>query len=176
MKIPYYSQYDDVKDRHWKPRACGAVCLKMALDSIKPSNVSVNDFVLLANAQGAYGEYGWVHQGLIDVAKNFGVKFKREEFRSKDKSDEEKLFKKGIDKIISSLEEEKPVLISTIKRWSEEKKFHMVVLTGFEKDERGELKGFYYNDPDYRNGKGEHLFVDIKIFKKYWRRLAIFVV
>ena len=146
LDIPYYSQYDDVKDEHWKPRACGAVCLKMVLDFMKPSETSVSDFVLSANERGAFGEYGWIHQELINVAKNFGVSLERKEFKS------------------------------------EEKKFHTVVLTGFKEDEQ-ELKGFYYNDPDYEGEDpnpsggqgGENLFVDINTFKKYWRRLAIFV-
>ena len=73
LDIPYYSQHEDVKDEYWKPRACGVVCLKMVLDFLKPDEISVNDFVLLANDKKAYGEHGWVHQGLIDVAKDFGV-------------------------------------------------------------------------------------------------------
>ncbi|OGD67048.1 hypothetical protein A2442_00275 [Candidatus Campbellbacteria bacterium RIFOXYC2_FULL_35_25] len=182
LDIPYYSQYDDVKDEHWKPRACGAVCLKMVLDFMKPSETSVSDFVLSANERGAFGEYGWIHQELINVAKNFGVSLERKEFKSEDKIKSEKLLEQGIEEIISSLRGDKPVLISTIRKWTEEKKFHTVVLTGFKEDEQ-ELKGFYYNDPDYEGEDpnpsggqgGENLFVDINTFKKYWRRLAIFV-
>ncbi|MCG2695160.1 C39 family peptidase [Candidatus Parcubacteria bacterium] len=175
IDVPYYSQYEDVKDEYWKPRACGVVCLKMVLDYIKPDKILVNDFVLLANEKGAYGESGWIHQGLIDVAKSFGVNLKRKEFKSEDKNEEEKLLEQGIREIVFSLKENKPVLISTIKKWNEEKKFHMIVLVGFKKGFFKNLKGFYYNDSDYKNCEGKHLFVDIKTFKKYWRRLAIFV-
>jgi len=52
----------------------------------------------------------------------------------------------------------------------------MVVLTGFEIDESGEVKGFYYNDTDYnKEQEGKNLFVDVETFKKFWRKLAIFV-
>ena len=98
----------------------------------------------------------------------------RKEFKSKDKIKSEKLLEQGIEEMVSSLKENKPILISAIKRWSEEKKFHMMVLTGFE-EEDGRIKGFYYNDPDTENGEGQNLFVDIGTFKRYWRRLAIFV-
>lgn len=175
MKIPYYSQYDNVKDEYWKPRSCGAVCLKMVLDYAKPSKLSVNDFVLSANRRGAYGENGWIHQELVNIAKDFGVNLKRKEFKSKDKKEEKILLKNGIEKIIFSINNNKPVIISAIKKWKEKKKFHMMVLTGFKTGIFGTLKGFYYNDPDYTNEEGKNLFVNIRTFKKYWRRLAIFV-
>ncbi len=183
LDIPYYSQHEDVKDEYWKPRACGAVCLKMVLDFLKPDEISVNDFVLLANEKGAYCEHGWVHQGLIDIAKEFGVELERKEFKPlrrlheyNEVIQEKDLLDQGISEIIESINNNKPVIVSAIKKWSEEKKFHMVVLTGFEMDEDGELKGFYYNDTDYQNeSEGKDLFVDIETFKTCWRRLAIFV-
>jgi len=188
LNVPYYSQYRDVKDEYWKPRACGAICLKMVLDFLKqPQSLSMNveEFVKLANERGAYGEGGWVHQGLVDTAKEFGVKMKRREFKKNPKIRTNAVFlseeniaklKEGIKEILLSLKNKKPVLVSAIKRWEEKEKFHMVVLTGFEVDEGGEVKGFYYNDTDYQSEKeGKDLFVGIEIFKKYWRRLVIFV-
>ncbi len=175
LNVSYYSQYEDVKDEYWKPRACGAVCLKMVLDFIKSSEISVNDFVQLASEKGAYGENGWIHQGLIDIAKDFEVNLKRKEFKSENKKETEELLGRGIIEIVSSLESNKPVIISAIKKWREEKKFHMMVLVGFKKGIFGNLKGFCYNDSDYRNKDGQNLFVDIKTFKKHWRRLVIFV-
>jgi hypothetical protein len=65
-------------------------------------------------------------------------------------------------------------MVSAIKKWSEENKYHMIVLVGFEK-EAEEIKGFYYNDSDYKDEEGKDLFVDIDTFKKYWRKMAIFV-
>ena len=170
LDIPYYSQYRDVKDEYWKPRACGILCLKMILDFLKIKINGTDDFIQNANEKKAYGENGWIHQGLIDIAKDFDVEMKRKEY----KNDENDDLEKGIEKIINSIEDDKPVLVSAIKKFSEKNKFHMVLLVGFE-IENNELKGFYYNDPDYENNEGKNLFVDIEIFKKYWRRLVIFV-
>ncbi len=200
LNIPYYSQYRDIKDEYWKSRACGAICLKMVLDYLQPENkklwelpVTVEEFMKLANEKGAYGKNGWIHQGLISVARDFGVKLERKEFKSKVKKDSnlENVSCKSsiknenadyikldeeIKEVIFSLKKNNPVIVSVVKRFKEEKKFHMVVLTGFEIDESGEVKGFYYNDTDYnKEQEGKNLFVDVETFKKFWRKLAIFV-
>ena len=177
INVPYYSQYTNIKDEYWKPRACGALCLKMVLDFLvsvnfgQPSEISklsADDFVLFANESGAYGTSGWIHQGLINIAEKFGIKMERKEFK-------DKLLLNGIKEIKKSLKTGKPVLVSVVKRFSEKDKFHMVVLTGY-KSRFGFIKGFYYNDTDYQNAEdGKDLFVDTGTFRKYWRRLAIFV-
>lgn len=175
LDVPYYSQYTDVKDEYWKPRACGVLCLKSVLNFFSKENLVPDEFIKLAVEKNAYGKNGWIHQGLVDVAKDFGVVLKRKEFRSENKKEQKRLFKEGIREIKNSLKKDKPVLVSVVKRFSETDKFHMVVLTGF-KASFGMLKGFYYNDTDYQNaGEGKDIFVDISTFKKYWRRLAIFV-
>jgi len=184
LDVPYYSQHQDVKDEYWKPRACGALCLKSVLDFLKttkkeqPSffgSFTADEFIKLAGSKNAYGESGWVHQGLIDIAKDFGIVLIRKEFKSENLESQEKLLKEGIEQIKNSLKENKPVLVSVVKKFSEKDKFHMVVLTGFESEGKS-LKGFYYNDTDYHNeAEGKDLFVDIEIFKDYWRKLAIFV-
>ncbi|MDD2935033.1 MAG: C39 family peptidase [Candidatus Pacebacteria bacterium] len=184
LDIPYYSQYTDVKDEYWKPRACGVLCLKSVLDflettknerSLESGSLSADEFIKLAVDKSAYGKNGWIHQGLVDVAKDFGVVLKRKEFRSENKKEQKRLLIEGIKEIKNSLKNDKLVLVSVVKRFSEADKFHMIVLTGF-KTSFGVLKGFYYNDTDYQNaGEGKDIFVDIGTFKKYWRRLAIFV-
>ncbi len=177
LNVPYYSQHRDVKDGYWRLRACGILCLKSILDfHLDPGVPSgVDEFVEMADRKGAYGKSGWIHQGLIDIAGEFGLEMERKEYKSDDLKKSEMLLENGINRIVDSIKNNKPVLISAIKRWKEKDKFHMIVLTGFENDEKGNLKGFYYNDTDYDDEEGGGLFVDIKTFKKYWRRLAIFV-
>ena len=172
--VPYYSQKINVSDPYWKERACGVLCLKMVLDFLGTKTPALDEFIQLGVSAGAYGEWGWTHTGLVSVAMSLGVVMERKEFRSQDPVEAEKLLNEGINELVSSLEKEKPVLISAIKKWIETKKFHMVVLVGFEMDE-GVLKGFYYHDPDaYTEGEGENQFVPIETFKKHWRRMAIF--
>lgn len=183
LAVPYFSQRIDVSDPHWQERACGILCLKMVLDFLGAKTLSPNEFIQQGVAAGAYGEWGWTHAGLVSIASSYGVAMNRKEFRSQDSREAEKFLKEGIDEIVLSIEKEKPVLISAIKKWVEIKKFHMMVLVGFEMDEgvpataqAGRLKGFYYHDPDaHTEGEGKNQFVPIETFKKYWRRMAIFV-
>lgn len=85
---------------------------------------------------------------------------------------DEDLFKKGPEEIEASLQNGTPVMVSAIKQWKEEKKFHLFLLVGM--DEEG---GFYYHDPDSETVEaGKNLLVSREIFEKYWRRLAIFPV
>lgn len=175
LSVPYYSQKIDVSDAHWKERACGILCLKMALDFLGTKTPSSDTFIKEGVSAGAYGEWGWTHAGLVSVASSFGVSMKRKEFRSQDSQEAEQLLKEGINELIASIEKRKPVLISAIKKWSEEKKFHMMVLVGFETDTKG-LHGFYYHDPDaFTEREGKNQFVPVDTFKKHWRRMAIFV-
>ncbi len=175
LNVPYISQHRDIKDEYWQKRACGALSLKMVLDFINSNDILPDDFIKQASDQGAYSENGWLHQGLIDVAKDFEVEMEREEFKSSDFEESLFLLQKGIDKIINNLENNKPVIISAIKKWTEETKFHMMVVVGFELDKNGELKGFYYHDSDYQDEEGKDLFVSVEDFKKYWRKMVIFV-
>src|SRR3989338_9438793 len=175
LSVPYYSQKIDVSDPHWKERACGILCLKMVLYFLRAKTPFSYEFIQRGVAYGAYGEWGWTHEGLVSVASLFGVTMKRKEFRSQDSREAEELLNKGIDELVLSIEKGKPVLISAIKKWVETKKFHMMVLVGFEMDE-GVLKGFYYHDTDaHTPNEGKDQFMPIEIFKKHWRRMAIFV-
>ena len=183
LPIPYYSQKIDASDPHWKERACGILSLKMVLDFLGAKTPLSDEFIQRGVTSGAYGEWGWTHEGLVSVASLFGITMKRKEFRSQDPIEAGKLLKEGIDELVLSIEKGKPVLISAIKKWVETKKFHMMVLVGFEMDEgvsataqAGRLKGFYYHDPDaYTPHEGKDQFVPIETFKKHWRRMAIFV-
>lgn len=174
LDVPFYSQYTDVQDPQWKERACGILCLKMVLDFLGPRTPTPDEFLKKGVSFGAYGTWGWTHNGLVAVADSFGIAMERKEFRSEDQKKAEKLLDLGIDELVSSLERNKPVLISAIKKWVEEKKFHMMVLVGVEEDE-GVAKGFYYHDPDaYTEEEGRGRFVPMNTFKRHWRRMAIF--
>ncbi|MFC1623672.1 C39 family peptidase [Patescibacteria group bacterium] len=192
LDIIYYSQYENVKDEYWKPRACSIVCLKMVLDyhlGVQPPSDSpaIEDLIKEGiYIKGLDENKDWIQDKIIMLARNHGVRAYRQEFKSFDidlvKNEESeskysnRILDEGINKIITKLSMNNPVMVSVAKKFKEEKKFHMVVLTGFDVDNGGEVKGFYYNDTDYQNEQeGKNLFVDIGTFKKFWRRLSIFV-
>jgi hypothetical protein len=49
-----------------------------------------------------------------------------------------------------------------------------MVIVGVEKNGE-DIEGFYYNDPDDENKKGNNCFVGVDTFRKHWRKFAIFV-
>ncbi len=175
LDVPYYSQKIDVKDLGWKNRACGIVCLKMAMDFYKKDTPSLDELIKIGVETGAYSLSGWIHQGLIDIAEKFGLRMVREEFRSDDFAEAEKLREKGINKIVESLQDDNPVLVSAVKKFKEVNKFHMMILIGFEGDPKNP-EGFYYHDPDAESvEEGKNLLVPLEVFQKYWRKMTIFI-
>lgn len=190
LDVPYYSQHEDVKDEYWKKRSCAIVCLKMVINYYKKQDFNLPTIQDLIEEgvfiKGLDENKDWKQDSLVILLHNLGFNAYRQEFKSfkidLEKKKEflsehsDRMLGDGINKITGKLSLNKPVLVSVAKKFKEESKFHMVVLTGFEMDGGGELKGFYYNDTDYRNEReGKDLFVDIETFKTYWRRLAIFV-
>ena len=51
---------------------------------------------------------------------------------------------------------------------------HLILITGCDEDEDG-IRSIYFHDSDDRNMSGEGQKVDIEEFKKYFRKLAIFL-
>jgi hypothetical protein len=150
----------------------------MVLDAGRKNSPMLNDLILECEDQYGYDpNRGWTHVAIAGILEKYGIRSERKEYKGTDE-----LFENGVRDIISSLENGDPVMISTIKKWEEEKKFHMVLFVGMEKEgdgstllTTGEISGFYYHDPDVEDGGlGENLFVSFDRFKKYWRRMAIF--
>ncbi len=176
LNTPYYSQYLNVVDPLWQPRACGVVCLKILLEAKGAHVPPVDTMIADGIALGAYSQNGWIHEGLLALGEKYGAELSRKEFRKKDADIEAmgRLNQEGIDAIICLIEKGNPVIVSAIKNFEVRDKFHMVVVVGFEKEE-GEVKGFYYHDPDHKvRGEGKNLFVPIDIFRANWRRMVIF--
>ncbi|MBI5798610.1 MAG: C39 family peptidase [Candidatus Yonathbacteria bacterium] len=172
--VPYYSQYLDVTDKMWQPRSCSVVCLKMLLESKGVQTPSIDEMIAQGDAIGVYGESGWKQDGIIALAKQYGVRLSRNEWRQSETVSSEELNEEGINFLISELRAGRPVLASAIKKFEEENKFHLVVLTGFEEN-NGAVTGFYYHDSDTQvRGEGENLFVPIDTFRAKWRRMAVF--
>ena len=189
LDVPYCSQRLDIEDENWRPRACGIACLKMVMDfhaaKAKRKIPSVDELIRENEFIGGFGPFGSEHESLVMIARNYGLHAYRQEFKSavndwRNKTAgksrfEDELAEEGVAKKIRKLEEGFPVVVSAAKNFSEEGKFHLVVLTGFQK-EGDELLGFYYHDPDSLDREaGRHKFAPIGVFRKYWRRMAIFV-
>ena len=75
----------------------------------------------------------------------------------------------GFKKILKTLDEGKPVIVSVEQNFEESDKFHQVVLVGRE----GDL--FLYHEPEAEDKNGAYREVSTEQFLRHWRHLAIFV-
>lgn len=166
INTPYYSQFLDLSDQYWMPRACGITCLKMILDHQGKETPSLLEMCAAGVHDGGFGKSGWIHDYFVKVAKSYGLDAHREE---------RMIVEQGIRKIKEYLLSGNPVIVSVIKRLLGQDKFHMVLLTGFE-EKNGEVVGFYYNEPESTDReKGKNIFVPIELFLNDWRKMAIFI-
>jgi len=174
LDVPHYSQFLDIADQYWMPRACGMACLKMVLDFYKKKTPSLLEMCEKGKEDEGYGPSGWFHDYFLKVARSYGLKAERGEKIGEIM---------GFQKIHNELKDGRPVIVSTTKHILGQQKFHMVVLTGYEEndgiefpDRKGHLTGFYFNEPEsLYSEQGKDVFVDIKTFKHDWRRMAIFI-
>ena len=131
LDVPYYSQFLDIDDKYWMPRACGIVALKMVLDFYLPAGKAgkkdippIMELINSCEKAGGYGKSGWFHDALVSLAKSFGFESSRKEKMDTDI---------GTEEIVGHLKEGRPVLISAVKYILGQTKFHMVVVIGLKK-------------------------------------------
>lgn len=159
LTVPYYSQFIDVPDSFWMLRGCGAVSFAMIAEFYGIKIPSIVDFCNEAKDTGGYDmTNGWIHDYLVNKAKELGLKAERKEGLT------------DLDEIISSLESGNPIIVSVEKRVLEQKRFHMLVLLGFDDT------GFIYHEPESTDKeKGQYRVCTYDQFMEYWRGKAIFV-
>jgi len=188
LGVPYFSQQRDVEREEWRSRACGVTAIKMTLDFYAPKNaVAIDDLIDEGVVIGGYGEHGWIHDGLVILARNHGLNAYRQEFKSmtidpskrtgRVNEREHELAESGIKKITRVLESGMPVIVSIHGGFKSGGGHHIVVLTGVNAGKEEEtVNGFYYHEPNSNDSaSGMYAYVDRETFKKHWRKMAIFV-
>jgi hypothetical protein len=87
LTLPRYSQYLDVADPTWQPRACGIVALKTVFDywsgihDTPTMNALIQEGLAL---NGFIPGIGWKHQALVDIAHAHGYAAKRYDWSKDD--------------------------------------------------------------------------------------------
>jgi ABC-type bacteriocin/lantibiotic exporter with double-glycine peptidase domain len=160
LVVPYYSQFADINDPFWIVRACGAACLKMVAEFY---HKETPDLVTLGNEARERGGYdmanGWVHDYIVTKAQELGLSAQRKEGLTM------------TEEITASLDAGNPVIVSVEKKVLEQKRFHMVVIVGYEDGV------FIYHEPESTDReKGQYRTCDIQTFTSYWRGKAIFII
>ena len=159
LAVPYHSQFLDIADPFWILRACGATSLAMVLEYHGLPELNILSFCNEAKEKGGYDmKNGWVHDYLVLKATELGFTAYRKEGME------------DVDEIISSLEQGNPVIVSVEKKVLEQKRFHILVVVGYENE------NFIYHEPESTDReRGQYRVCDTETFMEYWRRKAIFI-
>lgn len=143
LEVPYYSQYLEVKDSEWNIRSCSGSCVAMALEFLTGQKIDILEYMREAEREGGYDKInGASHDYIISFFEKAGLKSWRY------KNPETKDVNNDITQLIESLENGNPVIVSINKIILEQKKFHLILLVGLEKNEAGEVTHFYYHEPE----------------------------
>lgn len=158
LTVPYYSQFIDIQDPFWMLRGCGAASLKMVAEF---HGKEVPDLLSLCEEAKERGGYdmvnGWVHDYIVMKAKELGLEAERKEGMNEP------------DEIFVSLKAGNPVIVSVEKRVLEQRRFHIVVVTGYD-----DGKVIYHEPESTDRERGQYRTCDIDTFMNYWRGKAIF--
>lgn len=174
LSVPYYSQFVDVQDSFWMLRACGMISLTMVSEFHGVQKGEILTLCEEARTRGGYDiENGWIHDYLVTKAKELGL----EAYRKEGLID--------VQEIIASLDAGNPVIVSVEKRVLEQKRFHMIVLVGYDTVEASTVSPqgdssstmlLYYHEPESTDKeKGKFRSCDVSTFMQYFRGKAIFI-
>lgn len=165
LDVPYFSQYLDIQEKIHLLTACGMTSVFMALKYYGVEDGSLDKMVAKGIEDGGYSKAGWLHDYLVRVFTDHGIVCYRKEH----------MHDRDVAEIWDSLKNGNPVIIS-MQRFSFDRRiFHIVLITGYRENEKGDLEGFFYHDPAGLVPEDvSHLFVTIPVFLQYWRKMAIF--
>lgn len=178
LSVPYHSQFLEVKDSEWNIRSCSGACVAMAVEFLTGKNIDILEYMKEAEREGGYDKInGASHDYIISYFEKEGLK------SSRYKNPETKDVNVDISSLVESLENNSPVIVSINKIILEQKKFHLILLVGLEKDENGNVTHFYYHEPEATVASvennpavgGAFRKCDIEVFLQGYRGRAIFV-
>lgn len=188
--VPYFSQKEDEIKHFYDLKACGLTSLRMVL-AYYDRGVDMDMLADLASSAGAFTQRGWLHTGLIDIARGLGLhgyRINYDQLKNKDLHQALEVFdKEGY--TVNELEYFKesfhfarkfgpiedfkrliglkiPVIVSMEKSYSQTTGSHMVVITEVGED------SLTVNDP-WDNGQ-QHL-IPLDYFLVHWTNRAIVI-
>lgn len=157
-RVPFYSQFTDIKPIAWQKVGCGVTSLAMIIDYYKPEAISVNTLLTQAIASGAYdNNAGWTHKGLILLANKYGLSGNSYNIASLSQE-------LAFTQLTKSLSDG-PVMASIHYKFDPKNPIpHLVVIDGIDGDT------VYYNDPASKSGQKE---ISVDNFLKAWKKKYI---
>lgn len=162
-EVPHLSQFLDISDNYWTNRACGAVCLGMALAYFGKPISDLNTFCAAAEQKGYfYQTYGWAHQGLVELAREAGFNGYRSEGGT-------------IEDIAKEIRAGNVPILSVSKKLFGVSRRHLVVAVGTLSNENGEVIGLYIHDPETLYRIKEPQYVSKKLLNADWSKRYIVI-
>lgn len=171
--IPCLSQHLHIKNKDWRTKSCGITCLAMLLNYFN-KKVSPDEllefglkFQFSHNNKNYFAyipEVGWTHWGLVKIAEKFGLSGNAFDW-SKEKITQEDAYKK-----IISLLKKQPVMASIKKNFEDGGSGHLIVLTGFDKN------NIFYNNPDHQTKDLSCGSISKNKFLKYWTKRVVVIL
>lgn len=158
--VPFYSQFDDITSKKWKPAGCGITSLAMLIEYYKPKTVDVDTLLDEGLDAGAFSSKagGWTYDGLIEVSQKYGLDGQAFDFGNESS-------KIALAWLSVSLMDG-PVMASVHYKFDPKSKIpHLVVINGIDGD------NVYYNDPASK--EGGNLSLPLKDFLKAWKQRFI---
>jgi uncharacterized protein YvpB len=158
--VPFLSQFTDIKSPQWQQVGCGITSLAMLIDFYKPATVSVNNLLQQGIAAGAYNpNAGWTYDGLIQLAKQYGLTGSYHDLSNLDTktalSDFRNFLASG------------PVMLAIHNQFNPTSTVpHLVVIDGMKKNM------IYYNDPAAKAGEKK---ISLANFLKGWKKKLIVI-
>lgn len=161
--VPYISQLVDISDNYWTNRACGGVCLAMALSYFGKPITDLEKYFYKAEEAGHFKQtYGWYHQGIVDLAKEAGFSAYRSEGGI-------------IDDIVEEIKGGSVPILSVHKRLAGTKRSHLIVAIGYVVDLNEKTVGLYVHDPERLYRPKEPQFVNTKHLDIDWTHRYIVI-
>lgn len=191
LSVPYYSQKEEGVSSRYGHKACGLTSLRMVL-AYYNHPMGVEELSNMATQIGAYEEkQGWVHAGLLNIAREFRLKgfrinlgmlededlvrsglvlaregTSRKEFESFTKTFETAKEHGALNAVSELLNHKIPVIASMKDSYAQTTASHLVVIRGLEDGK------YIINDP-WENG--ESFRMDINEFEKEWTKRIIVI-
>ncbi|MFA5996902.1 MAG: C39 family peptidase [Candidatus Paceibacterota bacterium] len=160
--VPFYSQFDDITSKKWKPAGCGITSLAMLIEYYKPKTVDVDTLLGEGLDAGAFSSKagGWTYDGLIEVSQKYGLDGQAFDFGKESR-------KIALAWLSVSLMDG-PVMASVHYKFDPKSKIpHLVVINGIDGD------NVYYNDPASK--EGGNLSLPLKDFLASWKQRFIVI-
>jgi ABC-type bacteriocin/lantibiotic exporter with double-glycine peptidase domain len=158
--VPFHSQFTEIDSSTWQKVGCGITSLAMIIDYYQSDSISVNVLLGQGILAGAYNNNaGWIHQGLISLAKKYGLDGKSYDLSSLTKS-----------KALTSLQvalQDGPVMASIHYKFNPKSTIpHLIVVDGIRDGV------VYYNDPAAKTGQKQ---ISTNDFLLGWKKRYIVI-